>query len=74
MAGGEESRKLLCRCGKQIAVFDARGLQLYCRYSKETTTVPYGIAGLEEAIAFIEGLRRQGRRPAKGPRVRKNGH
>jgi hypothetical protein len=74
MAAAEESRKLLCRCGKQIAMFDVRGLQLYCRYSKETTTVPYGIAGFAEAIAFVEGLRRQGRRPAKGPRVKKSGH
>jgi hypothetical protein len=74
MAGGEEGRKLLCRCGKQIAVFDAPGLQLYCRHSKETTTVPYGIASLAEAIAFVERLRRQGRRPAKGPRVKKSGH
>jgi hypothetical protein len=73
MAAAEESRKLLCRCGKQIAVFDVRGLQLYCRYSKETTTVPYGLAGLAEAIAFVEGLRRQSRQPRRGPRVKKNG-
>ena len=67
MAAGEESRKLLCQCGKPLGVFTARGLQLYCRHSKETTTVPYGLADLEEAVAFVEQRRRQGRRG--GPRI-----
>ena len=68
MAAGEERRKLLCQCGKPLGIFNARGLELYCRFSKETTTVPYAIADLQEAIAFVEQLRRQGRRPGRGPR------
>ena len=56
MAAAEGSRKVLCACGKPLAVFDAKGLNLYCRFSKETTTVPYGIAGLPEAIAFVNRL------------------
>jgi hypothetical protein len=77
MAAGEESRKLLCQCGKPVGTFTARGLQLYCRFSKETTTVPYGLAGLPEAVAFVEQRRRQGRRPRGGLSERKrlkNGH
>ena len=54
MAAAEGSRKLLCACGKPLAVFDAKGLNLYCRFSKEPTTVPYGLAGLREAIAFVD--------------------
>ena len=53
MAAAEGSRKLLCACGKPLALFDAKGLNLYCCFSKETTTVPYGIAGLPEAMAFV---------------------
>ena len=68
MAAGEERRKLLCACGKPLGMFTAEGLQLYCRFSKETTTVPYAIADLQEAIAFVEQRRRQGRRPGRGPR------
>jgi len=68
MAAGEERRKLLCQCGKPLGIFNARGLELYCRFSKETTTVPYALADLEEAIAFVEQRRRQGRRPGGGPR------
>ena len=68
MAAGEERRKLLCQCGKPLGIFTARGLELYCRFSKETTTVPYAIADLEKAIAFVEQRRRQGRRPGRGPR------
>ena len=69
MAAGEESRKLLCECGKPIGSFNAQGLQLYCRFCKETTTVPYTIADLQEAIAFVERRRRQARRPGRGPRI-----
>jgi hypothetical protein len=68
MAAGEERRKLLCQCGKPLGIFTARGLELDCRFSKETTTVPYAIADLEEAIAFVEQRRRPGRRPSGGPR------
>ena len=67
MAAGEERRKLLCQCGKPLVIFSARGLELYCRISKETT-VPYAIADLQEAVAFVEQRRRQGRRPGGGPR------
>ena len=66
--GGEERRKLLCQCGTPLGIFTAQGLELYCRLSKETTTVPYAIADLQEAIAFVEQRRRQGRRPGGGPR------
>ena len=62
MAAGEERRKLLCQCGKPLAIFTDQGLELYCRFSKETTTVPYTIADLEQAIAFVEQRRRHGRR------------
>ena len=68
MEAGEERRKLLCQCGKPLGIFNAQGLELYCRFSKETTTVPYAIADLQEAIAFVEQRRRQGRRPGRGPR------
>ena len=63
MAAGEERRKLLCQCGKPLGIFTERGLELYCRFSKETTTVPFTIADLQEAIPFVEQRRRQGRRP-----------
>jgi len=69
MAAGEESRKLLCQCGKPVGTFTVRGLRLYCRYSKETTTVPYGLADLREASAFVEQRRRQGRPAGGGPRI-----
>ena len=62
MGAGEERRKLLCQCGKPLGIFTAKGLELYCRFSKETTTVPYSLSNLEEAIAFVEGRRRRGRR------------
>jgi hypothetical protein len=68
MGAGEERRKLLCRCGKPFGMFTAHGFELYCRFSKETTTVPYTIRNLQEAIAFVEDRRRRGRRPAGGPR------
>ena len=69
MAAGEESRKLLCDCGKPLAVFKARGLELYCRFSKETTTVPYTINDLDDATAFVEQRRRQRRRPNQRPPI-----
>jgi hypothetical protein len=68
MAAGEERRKLLCQCGKLLGIFNERGLQLYCRFSKETTTVPYGIADLREATAFVEQRGGPGRRLGGGPR------
>jgi hypothetical protein len=68
MAAGEERRKLLCQCGKPLGIFTAQGLELYCRFSKETTTVPYTIANLQEAIAFVEQRRRQGPRAGGGSR------
>ena len=68
MTAGEERRKLLSQCGKPLGIFTTQGLELYCRFCKETTTVPYAIADLQEAIAFVERRRRQGRRPGGGPR------
>jgi hypothetical protein len=68
MAAGEESRKVLCDCGKPLAVFKARGLELYCRFSGETTMVPYGLANIDEAIAFVERRRRQRRGPGGASR------
>ena len=56
MAQGEASRKLMCDCGKPLGTFKARGLELYCRYCKHTTTVPYGIASLQGAIAFVSNV------------------
>ena len=69
MEAGEESRKLLSQCCKPLGIFTAQGLELYCRFSKEGTTVPYTIGNLPEAIAFVEGRRRRGRRRAGGPRA-----
>ena len=69
MEAGEESRKLLCQCGKPLGIFTTQGLELYCRFSKESTTVPYTIGNLPEAIAFVEDRRRRGRRRAGGPRT-----
>jgi hypothetical protein len=69
MGAGEERRKLLCQCGKPLAIFTAEGLELYCRHSEETTTVPYTIRTLEEAIAFVESRRRRGRRGPGRPRT-----
>ena len=68
MGAGEERRKLLCQCGKPLGIFSAQGLELYCRFSKETTTVPYTVSNMEEAVAFVEKQRRRGRRETKGPR------
>jgi hypothetical protein len=74
MAAAEGSRKLLSACGKPLAMFDAKGLNLYCRYSKETTTVPYGIAGLSEAMAFVDKRRRKARAPERRPGGQESGH
>ena len=68
MEASEERRKLLCQCGKPLGIFTAQGLELYCRFSKESTTVPYAISNLEEAVTFVEVRRRRGRRGA-GPRA-----
>jgi hypothetical protein len=67
MAAGDESRKMLCNCGRLLAVFTRQGLELYCRSSKETVTVPYGIADLRRAIAFVEQRRAAG--PGREPRI-----
>ena len=67
MGAGEECRRLICQCGKPLGIFTTQGLELYCRFSKETTTVPYSISNLEEAVAFVEKQRRRGRREPKGP-------
>ena len=72
MPAEAEARKLYCACGKPLGTFTAKGLELYCRFSKETTTVPYGLAGLRQAIAFVDSLRRRVRPPG-GP-VTKSGH
>jgi len=69
MEAGEERRKLLCQCGKPLGIFTAQGLELYCKSSKETTTVPYTIRTLEEGVAFVEGRRRRRRRGPGGPRT-----
>jgi hypothetical protein len=68
MAAAEETRKLLCGCGKHLGTFTATGLRLQCRFRKDTTIVPYGLAGLRQAIAFVRSLARQFR-PASGPSV-----
>ena len=67
MAAADNSRKLLCNCGKQVATFTARGIEVYCRFSKETTIVPYSINSVHDGIAFEE-QRRRARRPAQGRR------
>ncbi len=79
MGAGEERRKLLCQCGKVLGIFTAQGLELYCRHSQETTTVPYRISNMEEAIAFVEKRRRLGRREprdlvSRDETVCKSGH
>lgn len=61
MEASEERRKLLCQCGKPLGIFTAQGLELYCRFSKESTTVPYTISNLEEAVALVESRRRRRR-------------
>lgn len=58
----EETRKLMCRCGKQLGTFTTTGLELYCRFSEHETMVPYTLTGFRQATAFVEALRRQYRR------------
>src|SRR5262245_51828586 len=52
MSAADEKRKVRCRCGKPLAVFDAKGLSLYCRFSSETTTVSSTEA--EKALAQLQ--------------------
>ena len=59
MPAEAEARKLYCACGKPLGTFTTKGLELYCRFSKEKTVVPYGLTGLRAAIAFVESLRRR---------------
>ena len=60
----EESRKLLCLCGKHHGTFTAEGLGIKCRRCKETTIVPYRISDLEQAKAFVQRRRGKGRGPS----------
>ena len=60
----EESRKLLCPCGKHHGTFTAEGLGIKCRRCKETTVVPYRIRDLEQAKAFLQRRRGKGRGPS----------
>jgi hypothetical protein len=60
----EESRKLLCPCGKQHGTFTTEGLGIKCRRCKETTIVPYRISNLEQAKAFVQRRRGKGRGPS----------
>lgn len=69
MGAGEAYRKLLCACGKPLGTFRAAGLELYCRFSKERLVVPYGLADLQQAIAFVDWRRRQGPGPGGAPRI-----
>jgi hypothetical protein len=63
----EESRKLLCSCGKHLGTFTAQGLGIKCRRCPDTTIVPYGISNLQQAISFVQRRRRRGRGPEEGP-------
>jgi len=79
MTAGEGSRKLICPAGNcsrcAMRTRCARSdLNLHCHFSKETTTAPYGLAGLAQASAAIEKPRQQARRPEGGPGVRKSEH
>ena len=65
----EESRKLLCLCGKHHATFTTQGLQFVCRSCKDATTVPYRISNLEQAKAFVQRRRGQARGPDSRPGV-----
>jgi hypothetical protein len=69
----EESRKLLCLCGKH-GTFTTHGLEIVCRRCKEATTVPYRISTLEQAAVFVQRRRGQARRPDIGPGVPKSRH
>ena len=65
----EESRKLLCLCGKHHGTFTKDGLGIKCRRCDETTIVPYRISNLEQAKAFVQRRRGQARRPDSRPGV-----
>jgi hypothetical protein len=69
MAAGGERRKLRCECGKPVGIFTAQGFEVYYRFCKETTMVPFSLADLRAAIVFVERRRRQARRPEGGPRI-----
>jgi hypothetical protein len=73
----EESRKLLCVCGKHHGTFTMQGLDIVCRHCKGTTTVPYLIKNLQEAKAFVQERRVLARRPKTGlpnvPKRRRKG-
>lgn len=60
----EESRKLLCLCGRQHGTFTTEGLGIKCRRCKVTTVVPYRISNLEQAKAFVQRRRGKGRGPS----------
>ena len=60
----EESRKLLCLCGKHQGTFTTEGLGIKCRRCKVTTIVPYRISSLEQAKAFVQRRRGKGRGPS----------
>ena len=60
----EESRKLLCACGKHHGTFTTEGLGIKCRRCKVTTVVPYRISSLEQAKAFVQRRRGKGRGPS----------
>ena len=60
----EESRKLLCLCGKHHGTFTTEGLGIKCRRCKATTVVPYRISTLEQAKAFVQRRRGKGRGPS----------
>jgi len=70
----EEGRKLLCPCGKHHGTFTTEGLGIKCRGCDETTTVPYWISTLEQAVVFEQRRRGQARRPDIGPGVPKSRH
>ena len=63
----EETRKLMCRCGKQLGTFTTTGFLLHCRFSKHKIMVPYTLAGFRQATAFVESLRRQFRAERGNP-------
>jgi len=48
MAAGEESRKLLCVCGKHHGTFIVAGLQIECRHCHEKTIVPFTLRDLPD--------------------------
>ncbi len=62
MPDARDEWKVECVCGRQIADFDAEGLQLLCRSCRRVTTIPYASLGnFQQAIAFAKAQRRRGR-------------